>query len=460
MLIVSDEATKEPKGYKGTDFVTDALRHSKVKLTWDQDDPNRSKLTRKAMTREEIEEQDFKNLIAGSDDSGSSSDEGDEEEAEGAERSTSKAAQKALADTKSKKAKTKERKEKLRSLLLAANEDDGDIWGKAGLSGLADMQDTDEKPGKEMEITFRPALAAGMEVEDDNLTSLERYQLRMKEKKARKKEKLEMRRGMKEGDAKDDEGAPDVDAKGDKEEDDFFGGESGEEDTPVATKSAVKTKSRSVDEAGKVDNTAIKQPRSAPKPLDVTPADSEVHPELQEGDDKAHFSMKDIIRSEKGEGKRKRKRASQAKKEAKAEALGRTRETELGKEGWKIDVADPRFKVLHEEPEFAIDPSNPQYVSFPFSRCIRIMRREVLMVSFTKTKAMKDLLAERARLRQGKNKDDLPPTEKPAINPAQKSTADMGGTKERDLGALVQSVKRRMEQNGGQVKSGRKRHRK
>lgn len=80
--------------------------------------------------------------------------------------------------------------------------------------------------------------------------------------------------------------------------------------------------------------------------------------------------------------------------------------------------------------------------------------------SFTKTTAMKDLLAERARLRQGKNKDDLPPTEKPAIKVAQNNTGEAGTTKERDLGALVQSVKRRMEQNGAQMKSGRKRHRK
>lgn len=357
-LMFSDEATKEPKGYKGTDFVTDALRHSKVKLTWDQDDPNRSKLTRKAMTREEIEEQDFKNLIAGSDDSGSSSDEGDNEEPE---TSVPKTTQQASIDVKAKKAKTKERKEKLRSLLLAANEDDGDIWGKAGLSGLADMQNTEGKEEDKMEITFRPALAPGVEVEDDNLTSLERYQLRMKEKKARKKEKLEMRRGMKEGDVKEDEGAPDVDVKAGKEEDEFFGGESEEEEViPATTKTAVKPKAKLDDKTGKIKGTADLKSKSTVKPLPVSPVDPEVHPELQAGDDKAHFSMKDIIRSEKGEGKRKRKRASQAKKEAKAEALGRTRETELGKEGWKIDVTDPRFKVLHEEPEFAIDPSNPQ----------------------------------------------------------------------------------------------------
>jgi hypothetical protein len=71
-----------------------------------------------------------------------------------------------------------------------------------------------------------------------------------------------------------------------------------------------------------------------------------------------HFSMKDILKAEKEKGKKKRRRN---KKGGKHEA---EREVELGPDGWKLDVKDDRFKVLHEEPEFAIDPSNPAYVPF------------------------------------------------------------------------------------------------
>lgn len=71
---------------------------------------------------------------------------------------------------------------------------------------------------------------------------------------------------------------------------------------------------------------------------------------------------------------------------------------------------------------------------------------------------MKDLLAERARVRQDKRGGDDGPVE-PALKKA--SNSEGSGPKERDLSALVQSVKRKMESNnGGPAKSGRKRHRK
>jgi hypothetical protein len=73
-----------------------------------------------------------------------------------------------------------------------------------------------------------------------------------------------------------------------------------------------------------------------------------------------HFSMKDILKVEKESGKKKRKRTKKNKRPE-----GMEREVELGKEGWKIDTKDPRFKALHEEGDFAIDPSNPQYVPTP-----------------------------------------------------------------------------------------------
>ncbi|KAI9629335.1 hypothetical protein KEM48_013082 [Puccinia striiformis f. sp. tritici PST-130] len=62
-----DECTSDSNDYKGVDFSTDVLRHSKVKLTWDSEDPIRKKYTRlntQKLTQEEIDELDFKNFIA------------------------------------------------------------------------------------------------------------------------------------------------------------------------------------------------------------------------------------------------------------------------------------------------------------------------------------------------------------------------------------------------------------
>ena len=65
-----------------------------------------------------------------------------------------------------------------------------------------------------------------------------------------------------------------------------------------------------------------------------------------------HFDMKAIVKAEKLKG---RKRNRKGKK-----GLG-DKEDEL-QEGFQIDVKDDRFKALHEDPTFAIDPSNPRYV--------------------------------------------------------------------------------------------------
>jgi hypothetical protein len=79
--------------------------------------------------------------------------------------------------------------------------------------------------------------------------------------------------------------------------------------------------------------------------------------------------------------------------------------------------------------------------------------------SFTKTKAMKELLAERSRARQDKEKMNAGES---AVEPkrsatgVQKDTGFADGNKEKDLSALVKSVKRKMENQS----KGRKRTRK
>ena len=290
-----------------------ALRHSKVKLTWDQDDPNRSKLTRRNLTKDQIEEEDFKAYLASS---------GSESEGDG-ESEGEAAAAKAQKGKKGKKA-SKSEADKLRALLLNGGDDeDGDVWGKAGLSA-GDTGKADKNG--DMEITFRPGLSAGgaLGKEDENLTTLEKYQMRMKEKKARKKEKAELKRA-----AKDD--APGKKA----DQDDFFGDSDDESDS-----------------GGRALDLPDTLPDDEREPADED-EDVDVQHVLGDAKDVAHFSMKDVLRAEKEGGKKKR---SRHKKKKHADE----REVQLGKEGWKIDVKDERFKALHEEPEFAIDPSNPQ----------------------------------------------------------------------------------------------------
>lgn len=352
-------------------------------------------MTRRTLTREEIEEQDFQNLVAAS---GSEVEESDFDDDEGAGGESKK----------DKKKKMKERKEKLRNLLLAGGDDeDGvtDVWGKAGTAWANELEDIKSaalkdrsksaskkaKKGEDLEITFRPGLSVAKgDGGEENMTSLERYQLRMKEKKQRKKEKMELKAAARErGDEEKTDG-----------QDEFFGSDSSEEEEEQQPK-----------------------PKSKPKSLEPTlPDEDDLAAIVGTNEPDSNFSMKDIIKTEKEAGKKRRRR--------KGKKGEQERDVELGPDDWKIDVKDDRFKALHEEPEFAIDPSNPHFV---------------------KTKAMQDLLAERTRRRNNQKK----------IEPeGRKSATGVKNVeqKEQDLDSLVASVKRKMDQN--QHKAKRKRTRK
>ena len=63
-----DVAREAPVTYQPVEFTTQALQHSNVKLTWDQDDAERQKTTRRKFTKQEIKDMDFKAYLASSSD--------------------------------------------------------------------------------------------------------------------------------------------------------------------------------------------------------------------------------------------------------------------------------------------------------------------------------------------------------------------------------------------------------
>ncbi|KAJ7630887.1 hypothetical protein FB45DRAFT_793617, partial [Roridomyces roridus] len=148
-----DEATEDAgTSHKGIDFVTDALRHSKVKLTWDEDDPERNQVTRRTLTRKEIDEADFRAYLASSSDDDSDVDD----------------------NSKGKKAS----RDRLRSLLLSGGDELPEGWDRGG-DGDGDV---------DMEITFTPGLTNSKAPEDE--TTLDKYQRKMREKRKKKKSEV------------------------------------------------------------------------------------------------------------------------------------------------------------------------------------------------------------------------------------------------------------------------------
>ncbi|KAJ3857805.1 hypothetical protein EV368DRAFT_29427 [Lentinula lateritia] len=299
-----DEATEdEGSAYKGVDFVTDALRHSKVKLTWDDDDPTRNQMTRRKISRKELEEADFKAYLASS--SSESESDGEDKKKSGS-------------------------RDRLRSLLLGGGNDLPEGWNDG--DGGGDDGDVD------MEVTFAPGLSTTNE--DKEETTLEKYQRKMKEKRKKKKEHGSVKAAE---DEKQVVGA-----------DDFFAAASdddGEINSSGKKSGKVKVKKSKTQEVATEDE------------LSLLVGSSNAEPQ--------HFNLKSVIKAEKLKGK-KLKRGK--KKEVD--------EAEL-QEDFSIDVNDDRFKAVHENHDFAIDPSNPQ---------------------FKKTKAMKTLLD--ARSKQKTNSSD------------------------------------------------------
>ncbi|KAF7793336.1 hypothetical protein EIP86_004448 [Pleurotus ostreatoroseus] len=303
-----DEATEDISGsYKPLDFTTDALRHSKVKLTWDEDDPERNNLTRRTLTRKEIEENDFRAYLA--------SDTESESEGEGAKKMN---------------------REKLRALLLSGGDDTlPEGWG-AGKGFDDDADDVD------MEITFTPGLSATKGDEDE--TTLEKYQRKMKEKKKKRKEEMKERVKDQDGDKeKKDTGA----------KDDFFGSDDesesdGKEEEVSAKKSKKdkKAKAKAKAQTEHEDSPETERHAATAEELALLAASDNPNGELK------HFDMKAVLKAEKGKGKKHKRNKSKKNDGDEANEL---------QEDFAIDVKDERFKAVLEDHTFAIDPSNPQF---------------------------------------------------------------------------------------------------
>lgn len=148
-----DTCTKLPNNYKPSLFVTDALQHSKVKLTWDETPKERLAIASRLFSQREIEDMDFKAYLA----SGSE----DEEEEE---------------DKESAKNKYK--------MLLGGN--------KSSSNGAESEDDVD------MEISFNPGLEDQQAVKTEEVNeevedSLTAYKRKQKERRKARMEKFKDR---------------------------------------------------------------------------------------------------------------------------------------------------------------------------------------------------------------------------------------------------------------------------
>ena len=299
-----------PNGYKPNEFVTDALSHSKVKLTWDADDTTRKEVQKRAFSRKEIDENELQAYL-GSD---SSQDE-DEEEADKADKAASLRAALGLdtaAKTSLKKSKSSSKKDR-------------------------DMK----KPDTEMEVTFTSGFSANgpkgsvFENEPEENT-LEKYQRKVRERKQKRKERA---KAIKEGrdpdaDRVEDDTAPAEVAGDDPWNDPFFASDP-EEEKALEIKANKENRAKKREEREKQEKASAEE-RANLELLMVDEKDSKMQ----------HFDMNDVIKAEKA-----KKKGKKNKKAAK----------EIPVDNFEMNTNDPRFAQLFESHEFAIDPTNPRF---------------------------------------------------------------------------------------------------
>jgi hypothetical protein len=346
-----DECEKVPDGYKPNEFSTDALTHSRVKLTWDADDTTRKEVQKRAFSRKDIDENELKAYL-GSD---SSSSEDEVEVAKADKASKLRAALGLGVTSKSSKPKQK-----------ASAKRDRDF----------------PKPDGEMEITFTGGLlndaSKGGSVFENEIpiheTTMEKYVRKEKERKAKRKERAKARKEGRDPDAQAEE--PEAAANDDDEEDPF-------NDPFFADDPDEMARAEKAEKAESKKSRKTKKREEEEEQAEATAAERANLELLMAGEDDGkmrHFNMNEIEKAEKA-AKKKGKKAKKAKKTA-----------PVIEDNFAINTTDPRFSKLYESHEFAIDPTNPR---------------------FKETTGMKALLEEgRKKRKQVREDDEVEPESK------------------------------------------------
>jgi hypothetical protein len=401
-----DECDKVPTGYEPTEFVTDALQHSKVKLTWDAEDTERKEVIRRAFSgsRAVIGENDLRAYL------GSDSSEDDDEEVN---------LEEAIGEPKLKKKELA--RQKMRAALGLSNEPTSGT-SKPDMAG----------PVGEMEITFTAGLRSKAKsgvFENEPIkeeTTAEAYIRKEKERKARRKEKAKaLREGRDPKAINESAGANDIPQSPQDQatfDDPFFTNDGVAQGK--ATSALRKEERRKKREAKAAETATIASQRAE---LELLMADNSTTAATDRLD---HFDISEIARAEK-EAKNKKKKRQRSKRGKEDVTFGEDGEREEKRGGLQIgfqmDVADPRFAAVFEKHEFAIDPSNPR---------------------FKDTEGMRKLLEEGRRKRRaggGEDADfDFDIKEKRGERKSEKRRNADGEVDGSELKGLVESVKKRV----------------
>ena len=327
-----EHCTKLPDGYKPNDFRTEALTHSKVRLTWDDDDTSRKEVQKPAFSRAELDENDLQAYI------GSDSSDND-----------SVSSRKSVSTADRKINKREAERQKMRAAL-----------GLSEAASAGRSKKAKDEPVGDMQITFSSGLTSGKgskgvfenEPQDEESTR-QRYIRKEKERKARRKEKSKATRGEGEdaaaggdhsGSEQEETAAPADDKAAADEEDPFNDPFFNDPTTAAATEKSARKADKAKKRAER--DAADAEAASRRAELELLMADDEAN-----GEGVRHFDMREIEKAEKEARRKGKNKGKKSKKTAEADV----------KDDFKVQAEDPRFKALFDSHEYAIDPTNPRF---------------------------------------------------------------------------------------------------
>lgn len=400
-----DECDRIPDGYRPNEFVTDALQHSTVRLTWDADDRTRKEVQKRAFSgsRADIDENDLKAYL-GSD---SSEDEAPEPVVVDSTISTTENENSItnIVDTSKPNLSKKDmERQRMRALLGLSAESVPHSRSKASSGPVGDMQ-----------ITFSSGLSESKKTSifenqpERDETTVEKYVRKEKERKVRRKEKTKATHTetkeegtIAKGIELSDEEPEDLGF-----EDPFFTALEHDKAAAVALRKEQKRQKHVERAAAEAVSSAQ---RAELELLMVDDGADEDDPTSTTRSRMNHFDINDITKAEKAMKKKKRKGKLSTREKQALDAKE--------KDTFKMDVADPRFGAVFEKAEFAVDPSHPK---------------------FPRTEGMKALLEEGRRKRRRDGEEFT--AEESGTKSEKKVRTERSGEGGDDLKILVERVK-------------------
>ena len=439
-------------------FVTKALQHSRVELTWDADDEERKRKLKagrgggggskgakgkKGGVELDEGEDDLQVYLASDDDDAYGSDAVVEaSDDDGEDRPVLK----------------KKARARYASLLTQLKNPDTEA---------DDGEDDDEEDGEEdgervIEMTFEPGLKAKAEElvkrvnereQHKNETAFER---RSREVREKKKERKKQNKSANNADKKDeDEQEAEEDVVDVDMDDEFFKGAFDDDEympakEPAASRAKAffaddgrkqredkkssnnSSKRRTADDDdededddGKAGGASDDEEKNRQAELELLLMPN--HPgDEDETDGKKHYHLSQLIKDNKSKSKSKQSKSKPA-----------TTSTTTPAADWHVDVTDPRFTAMYSRPDYSIDPTHPDY---------------------RPTAEMERVLAERQRRRVKETKQrettvkQRKEAAKAAADQSSGAAAAVAGGSGGGLDALVASVKAKTKARDSEVK--------